>query len=661
MRLIRQSAIAICLFAATLAQAEPFRPQFHFTPQRNWMNDPNGMVFYEGEWHLFYQYNPEGEKWGHMSWGHAVSRNLIHWEHLPLALPERDGVMAFSGSAVVDWQNTSGFGKNGKPPLVAIYTGHREKHQDQRLAYSNDRGRTWTSYEGNPVLDIGLADFRDPKVFWYESKRRWIMVLALSTEKKVSFYESPDLKSWKHLSDFGPAGSTIGLWECPDLFPLPIETESGASKWVLIVNVNPGAPAGGSGTQYFVGEFDGGKFIADRVDASKARPSAARTLADFEGADYGAWKASGPAFGIRPSQPATDSVRGMDGKGIADSFGGNDSSEGTLTSPNFTIDANYLHFSIGGGSHPDELGIRLLVDGKLVRSATGNNSPQLEKQSWDLRQWRGKTARIELFDICTRDDWGHILLDGIALADSPDASSNEDALWADFGADFYAAVSWCDVPKPDGRRIWLAWMSNWNYAQEVPTSPWRSAMTIPRTLALRRTLEGLRLIQLPVAELAALHRKPALKFRGGTFAEAATWLAKQNDLPPQLDVSLTFSRISRNTSFSLGIASEHNQQTLVVCDPGSARITLDRTKSGETAFHRTFPGRHHAPLRVVDGRVTLRLLLDASSLEIFAQDGETSITDLIFPSGSTRTLSLSGSNVDSLVVQEIVLHPLIAP
>jgi sucrose-6-phosphate hydrolase SacC (GH32 family) len=198
-----------------------------------------------------------------MSWGHAVSRDLVHWKHLPIALREENGVMIFSGSAVVDWKNTSGFGEDGRPPLVAIYTGHYTSKplQNQHIAYSNDRGRTWTKYAGNPVLDIGEKDFRDPKVFWHEPTQRWVMIVAWPPQRKTRFYTSPDLKRWTHLSDFGPAGSTNGIWECPDMFPLKVEGQRNQTKWVLIVNVGSGAPAGGSGCQYFVGDFDGRRLV----------------------------------------------------------------------------------------------------------------------------------------------------------------------------------------------------------------------------------------------------------------------------------------------------------------------------------------------------------------------------------------------------------------
>ncbi len=244
---------------------EPFRPQYHFTPEKNWMNDPNGMVFYEGEYHLFYQYNPAGDKWGHMSWGHAVSPDMVHWTHLPLALPEADNVMIFSGSAVVDWKNSSGFGTDGRPPLVAVYTGYRttDRVQFQCIAFSNDKGRTWTKYRDNPVIDINSTDFRDPKVQWHDATRRWIMTVSLSAEHKVRFYGSDNLKVWTLLSEFGPAGATGGVWECPDLFELPLPATND-KRWVLVVNMNPGSVAGGSGGQYFIGRFDGTRFVADR-------------------------------------------------------------------------------------------------------------------------------------------------------------------------------------------------------------------------------------------------------------------------------------------------------------------------------------------------------------------------------------------------------------
>ena len=249
----------------------PFRLQYHFTPPRNWTNDPNGLVFYKGEYHLFYQFNPFGTKWGHMTWGHAVSPDLVHWQDLPSALKEENGIMMFSGSAVVDQHNSSGLCQSAsrdRSCMIAIYTGHTATRQTQNIAYSNDRGRTWTKYRGNPVIDLGLKDFRDPKVLWYEQQKKWVMATALSDQHKIRFFESMDLVHWKALSDFGPQGATGGVWECPDLFPLRV-AESGEIKWVLVVNINPGGAAGGSGTQYFVGSFDGTAFHNDNPPAQE--------------------------------------------------------------------------------------------------------------------------------------------------------------------------------------------------------------------------------------------------------------------------------------------------------------------------------------------------------------------------------------------------------
>jgi fructan beta-fructosidase len=266
--LLRRFALILAAGFSCFAQQanynQPYRPQYHFSPQRNWTNDPNGLVYFEGEYHLFFQYNPFGDEWGHMSWGHAVSRDLLHWQELPVAIPESDGVMIYTGSTVVDEQNTSGFCQKG-PCMVAIYTGQNPKRdsqpgfETQNLAYSNDRGRTWTKYSGNPVLNRNMTDFRDPKVFWSKQAKAWVMAVALPNDHKVLIYRSPDLKHWTQASEFGPAGATSGQWECPELFELPVEGKQ-ETLWVLKVGVNPGALQGGSGEQYFIGRFDGQRF-----------------------------------------------------------------------------------------------------------------------------------------------------------------------------------------------------------------------------------------------------------------------------------------------------------------------------------------------------------------------------------------------------------------
>jgi fructan beta-fructosidase len=469
---------------------ESFRPQFHFTPAVNWMNDPNGLVYFDGEYHLFFQYNPFGAKWGHMSWGHAVSRDLVRWEHLPVAIPEADGVMAFSGSAVVDWNNTSGFGRDGTPPLVAIYTGHRETNQSQYIAYSNDRGRTWTVYDGNPVLDIGRKDFRDPKVFWHQPQRQWVMALALPDEHKVRFYGSPDLKRWRHLSDFGPAAAVGGIWECPDLFELPVDGDPQTTRWVLIVSLNPGGPAGGSGMQYFVGHFDGTRFVAES-----------------------------PAPGVT-----------------------------------------------GAGMPADQV------------------------------------------------------------------------LWADHGADFYAAVSFSDVPREDGRRLWLGWMNNWDYAQDIPTVPWRSAQSLPRALALRTTAQGIRLVQQPAAELQRL-RGARQTVDPQPIGETAVSLAAQGIAGTALEIVAEFE-VGTAAELGLKVRAGEREETVIGIDPRAGRLFVDRSRSGQVGFHPKFTGRHTAPLRPENGRVTLHVFVDWSSVEVFAADGEVVLTDQIFPAPDSDGVAL---------------------
>ena len=231
------------------------------------MNDPNGTVFYKGEYHLFYQYDPQGNQWGHMSWGHAVSSDLVHWKNLPIALHEVPGdYMVYSGSAVADRNNSSGLCRNSdaqdRSCLIAIYTAAHAKRQNQYLAFSNDRGRTWTNYSGNPVADLQAEDFRDPNVFWYEPQHKWVMIAVLADHRRAVIFDSRDLKHWRRRSTFGPAGDSEGQWECPDLIELPVEGTT-ERRWVLIVNRNPGAPAGGTGVRYLIGSFDGSTFIPE--------------------------------------------------------------------------------------------------------------------------------------------------------------------------------------------------------------------------------------------------------------------------------------------------------------------------------------------------------------------------------------------------------------
>jgi fructan beta-fructosidase len=261
------SALALGAIAGaeTTGYDQPYRPQVHFSPRKHWTNDPNGLVYFRGEYHLFFQFNPFGDEWGHMSWGHAVSTDLLHWTELPVAIPEKKGEMVFTGSVIVDRHNKSGLCAPKEECLVAVYTGYDDNpgktRQTQNLAYSVDNGRTWTRYAGNPVIDLDLADFRDPSVSWDEREHHWLMAVSLPKEHKIRFYSSHDLKQWTQLSDFGPAGDVAGDWECPDLVSIP--GDGGKEViWALKIGLNPGSPQGGSGEQYFLGRFDGTRFAA---------------------------------------------------------------------------------------------------------------------------------------------------------------------------------------------------------------------------------------------------------------------------------------------------------------------------------------------------------------------------------------------------------------
>jgi len=459
---------------------EQYRPQFHFSPKSGWMNDPNGMVYYKGEYHLFYQYYPDSTVWGPMHWGHAVSTDMVHWQNLPIALyPDSLGYI-FSGSAVVDWNNTAGFQSGNEKTLITIFTySPANAIQCEGLAYSNDKGRTWVKYKNNPVLqNQGIADFRDPKVSWYEKGQKWMMTLAVKNQ--IELYSSPNLKDWKYESSFGKdAGAHGGVWECPDLFPLQVDGAN-QSKWVLIVNLNPGGSNGGSGTQYFVGDFNGHQFTPDSKETN----------------------------------------------------------------------------------------------------------------------------------------------------------------WVDWGHDNYACVTWSDIPKEDGRRICLGWMNNWDYAQVVPTSTWRGAMTIPRELKLRETDGKYRVVSIPVKELKELRDSTSeITFPEMAISGERTLETKQINLN-RCELELDFGAGNAITD-SLGVMLENDlgESVKIGYSGSSKRFFIDRTKSGDMSFFCKFSGIDYAPY-IAGRQIKLHLFIDAASVELFVDDGDLVMTNCFFPTKAFTKLTL---------------------
>ncbi|WP_161925092.1 GH32 C-terminal domain-containing protein [Actinomyces sp. 432] len=805
-------AVGAAAEPAGSAAADPWRPLAHYTPEINWMNDPNGLVYVDGEYHMFYQYNPEGSQWGNMSWGHAVSTDLVHWEELDVAIPYTEDYGVFSGSAVYDEHNTSGLGTADNPPLVAVWTraDNHNGNQSQSLAYSTDKGRTWTTYNGgDPVLDIGSTEFRDPKVFWDEGAGRWTMVVALSADHQVAFYSSDNLIDWTRQSTFGPMGDTSAVWECPDLFPMALDGDPNNVKWVLSLSV------AGMG-RYFTGDWDGTTFTADALPSytgegtvledwesgtyagwtttgtafgqapasgdatghvgsyyadswgagdadtgtltsspftieqdylnlligggnhpydatATADDSGGRLLTGFDAGDWEGWTVTGNAFGDAPlagTAPGQQELINMRGTGVLNSFydvgtgQGTDASTGTATSPEFTIDADYVNLLIGGGNHPEADGggatvVQLLVDGQVVRTATGRNLEELNWQSWDvsdlrgttatlhviddntsgwghilldevrlsdraattipnntsvnvvvdgevvasatgpqsgtldwtsldLRQWRGREATLVIEDNNQTSEWGHLLVDTIVQSDTAGFSQTQAMPYLDYGRDYYAAVTWNGAP--DGERYTVAWMSNWDYVNAIPTTSWRTAMTMPRRLELR-TLDGAaRLSAAPVPGIESLYTGDAVVLDGTAIPEGATALDEAAQ-GAALDISLTLDPGAAATS-GIVVHAADGQGTVIGYDAEAGEVYLDRTASGATDFSAAFPSVERVGVSPdADGLVPLRVLVDASSVEVFAADGAVTITDAVYPQAEAVGVSLFADGGAATAVQ----------
>ena len=471
---------------------ETYRPVYHHTPVYGWMNDPNGMFYKDGVYHLYFQYNPYGSMWANMTWGHSTSTDLTHWTYEGTAIvPDAWGAI-FSGSCVVDKDNTAGFGKGA---VVAFYTSAKSTPwgdvQSQSMAYSLDNGKTFIKYEHNPILTSTERDFRDPKVFWYAPGKHWVMMLAVGQEMQI--YSSGNLKEWKKESSFGAMqGAHGGVWECPDLVEVAVEG-SKEKKWVLICNLNPGGPFGGSAAQYFVGSFDGKKFV--------------------------------------------------------------------------------------------------------------NESPTQTK-------------------------------------------------WLDWGKDNYATVTWSNAPA--GRCIALGWMSNWQYANNVPTTQYRSANTLARDLTLYRAGGELYLKSKPSPEIkkarAEEKKIPTFEVKGNY--EVASLLA---DNKGAYEIEMTIE--NKGTSkIDFSLMNEKGEKVAMYYDVVRKQFVMDRSASGIVGFSRDFPAVTVAPVRNTD-QIHLRLFIDRSSVEAFGEEGEYVMTNLVFPAEPYNRMVFS-SDKGSYIVKSMNVYRL---
>ncbi len=630
-----------------VSEAEAWRPRYHYTPLRNWMNDPNGLVFFDGEYHLYYQYNPLGAQWGNISWGHAVSRDLVSWQELPVAIQATERLMAFSGSVVVDHDNSGGFAPAGAalPALVAFFTGFDPvtRIQSQHLAYSLDHGRSYTHYAGNPVIDIGSLEFRDPKVFWHAPTRHWVMLVVAALEQQVWIYRSVNLKDWRKVSTFGPAGSAANnIWEVPELVELPVDGNLAHRRWVMVISVNHGALWGGSGVQYFIGHFDGTHFVADPGNTIDAlTPPPGDLIADFEGGTLPAgWRVSGSAFGSGPVSGALEGqnhVSGHLGRGLMNSFHGGDASTGTLTSAPFTVTRPYLSFLIAGGS-TYLTRLELLVGNQVLHHASGDDTETLKWKFWDVSALVGQQAVLRAVDEA-KGGWGHINLDHIVMGDAPMTQPEiaNIALWADHGRDFYAPITFAN--QPDGRVLWLGWMSNWDYARVLPTQPWRGQQSSVRQLDLVTTPRGLRLRQTVADELRAwVDPVPALSLQAMDAAKAAAQLVAAAPAGRQWLASLVVSAASLRSPVGLEVFKGTTAAVRVGYDPARGSFFVDRTTPAPQ-----FAGQseRHDAQRLLDGTtVTLELWTDGSTLELFADGGTVVISDLVYAQPAATGVAL---------------------
>lgn len=618
-----------------------YNPEYHFYPS----GDPTGLFYFNG----FYYNN----------WGSAFSTDFVHWKYTEFGLLRnkaralrqdstishslRDSLQQLtrlggSGSIVVDYYNTSGFGVSDKPVFVSLWHNGVQPWANQviGIAYAHEPGKFWTRYEEFPVLDINSREFRDPKVFWYEPENKWIMAIGWAEIPKIKFFASSDLRNWEFLSDFGPWGAVGGVWECVDFFPLPVDEDPTNIKWVIAISVQPLTG------QYFIGDFDGEKFTLDQefiqeLTYDKYIPKG-EVLFDFEsGLDE--WVMEGEAFLESPSSQALlrqGAIMGKQGLFFCNSAHDQASSVGKIISPEFEITKNYINFLIGGGYAPGKESVNLVINGKIVRSQTGNNSGGLQWKAWDVSDYRGMMANIEIVDMET-EGAGYIYADHFMICDEPARTEIEKAFWFDYGPDFFAVRSWNNYAENESRRIWVGWMGSWRYGG---TEPVRGIQSIPRTVELKTFPEGIRMVQKPIKELESL-RKTHKTYDRQVFE--GNWVPdKIKPTRNAYELFVEFENIN-SKEFGLKLCIGGNEQTVVGYIVEEENLYVDRRDSGFDEFTGLFPKINYGPLKNRYSTVKLHIYIDNCSIEVFGNDGETVISSKIYPDPGSLGIELFSS------------------
>jgi len=631
--------------------SDEYNPEYHYYPSF----DPTGLFYYAGQYFL--------------NWGAAAGKDFVHWDMTSYGLerskmfgrlrsggpaapsqPRPQVISGMSGTVVVDWNNSSGLGKNGNPPLVALQMDWQRKS----IVFSNDTARTWIRHDSSVVIPNSTGIYRDPKVFWYEPDKKWIMVMGWSEIQEVKFFSSKNLFDWEYMSKFGPWGAVAGQWECVDFFPLAVDGNASNIKWVLAISLQP------RNGEYFIGDFDGTKFTLDKdfvrkLSYDKYMPSG-DMLFDFE-RSLDEWKMEGDAFIDCPT--VEEESNGKEGYRSIKSRG---TGKGKITSPEFTIGRNCINFLAGGGYYPGEECVNLIIDGKVVRTQTGiNSNAHMSWTGWDVTEFMGKNARIEIVDnidgrgISAR---GYIFCDAIMLCDelpkTPYEEYNpgwEKAFWADWGPDFYAVRSWNNYAPEEKRTIWVGWMGIWTYAF---TEPGPGHFSVPRNLELKTFDEGIRLVQNPIKELESL-RTSHKTAEENSFE--GTWQPKKF-IPTKnaYELVVEFENISA-AEFGLNLCVGENEKTVVGYDASREELYVDRRNSGYDDFSKVFPVISKGPLKNRTETIRLHIFIDKCSVEVFGNDGETTISSKIYP-GATSTGITLFSNKGKVKVKSLELWEL---